>query len=266
MTLHFLKGNPQAPRGHAILMARIVNNPRLVFATYCIVPPIPTSPSSLTKLLPPIFTSQIPLEELPGATGTVGMPFPPVLEEWPRDQLERLADLRHDDLCDLGTISSTDDTMRLQMAITGSQEYAQFYENWLSSHSLTGPDIAAGIAITEPELETSSPLDTEELMIQTMPDRQKLAELGKLIGTARYALDGHDHTLLQETRRKMQRLARFLPDKYRGEELLRNATSPESRGAQLAELYLRRAYKLLDEEYADIPPIEQTIRELKEQP
>ena len=35
------------------------------------------------------------------------------------------------------------------------------------------------------------------------------------------------------------------------------------RGASLAELYLERCFKLLDEEYADIPRIERAIRELQ---
>jgi hypothetical protein len=41
------------------------------------------------------------------------------------------------------------------------------------------------------------------------------------------------------------------------------ALDPSERGAQLAELYLERGFKLLDEEYADIPRIERAIRELQ---
>jgi hypothetical protein len=54
-----------------------------------------------------------------------------------------------------------------------------------------------------------------------------------------------------------------MPDKYRGTELTDAAFDPGQRGARLAELYLERAYKLLDEEYADIPGIEKAIRELQ---
>jgi len=42
------------------------------------------------------------------------------------------------------------------------------------------------------------------------------------------------------------------------------AFEPGERGARLAELYLERGYKLLDEEYADIPRIERAIRELQQ--
>jgi hypothetical protein len=106
-------------------------------------------------------------------------------------------------------------------------------------------------------------LDTEDLLLQTMTDRQRLAELGKLVGVARYAIEGHDTTLLQDTRKRMANIARLMPEKYRGDDLISAATDTGERGSRLAQLYLERGYKLLDEEYADIPGIERTIRELQ---
>jgi len=102
------------------------------------------------------------------------------------------------------------------------------------------------------------------LLLTTMSDRQKLAELGKLVGTARYALEGHDTLLVQQTKQRMQRITRHLAEKYHGAELVAAAIEPKERGAKLVELYLKRAFKLLDEEYADIPNIERAIRELRE--
>ena len=97
-----------------------------------------------------------------------------------------------------------------------------------------------------------------------MTDRQRLTELGKLVGTVRYALEGHDAHFLKETQQRMRRVAKLLPDKYRASELLKSATDPSERGARLAQLYLERGFKLLDEEYADNPRIERAIRELGE--
>ena len=96
-----------------------------------------------------------------------------------------------------------------------------------------------------------------------MTDRERLAELSKLVGTARYALDGNDTNLLQETKKRMLRIANRIPDKYRGDELITAAVEPGERGAKLVQLYLERGYKLLDEEYADIPGIERSIRDLQ---
>src|SRR5438874_10647882 len=96
MGIQFLRGNAQSPKGHAIFIARSSSNPRVVFATYCVVPPIPMS---LAKYLPPLFAAQIPAEDLQDATNVAGMPIPPMLEEgFSMEHLEMLAARRDDDL------------------------------------------------------------------------------------------------------------------------------------------------------------------------
>src|ERR1700753_3996171 len=126
MGIQFLRGNPQAPKGHAIFIARSRNNSRVVYSTYCLVPPIPMS---IAKYLPPLFAAQIPTEDLQGAENIAGMPIPPMLEEgMSLEQLEILAKRRDDDLCDLGS-SSSEEMERMQMATINCQEYAQLYAN-----------------------------------------------------------------------------------------------------------------------------------------
>ncbi|GER89416.1 hypothetical protein KDW_35780 [Dictyobacter vulcani] len=258
MGIQFLRGNPQAPKGHAIFIARSRSNSRVVYSTYCLVPPIPMS---IAKYLPPLFAAQISSEELQGAESISGMPIPPMLEEgMSLEQLEALADRRGDDLCDIGSTSS-EEVERMQMAATSCQEYAQLYANTIPQASQLAQEPTKNTIAEATPIEN---LDAEELLLQTMSERQKLAEVGKLVGMARYALEGQDKTLLQDTQRRIERLARLLPDKYRGSEIAKAATAPNERGAKLAELYLSRAYKLIDEEYAEIPRIENAIRELKE--
>jgi hypothetical protein len=258
MDMRFLRGDPQAPKGHAIFIARSTSDLRVVFCTYCIVPP---TPLSLTKYLPSFLAAQLPPEELRDANNVNVMPIPPMLEEGSSfEHLQMLAERRDDDLCDLGSISPGDEGARMQRVAEGCQEYGQLYLNY----TLTFGEVATP-SISEID-EASTPLDdldAEDLLIQTMTERQRLTELGKLIGMARYALEGHDSNLLEETRRKMQRITGGLPDKYRGFELLNAAMDASERGARLAELYLERCFKLLDEEYADIPRIERAIRELQ---
>jgi hypothetical protein len=60
-------------------------------------------------------------------------------------------------------------------------------------------------------------------------------------------------------------LASTLPEKNRADQHAEAAIRSEETGARLAQLYLQRAYRLLDEDYISIPPIEQQIRELREQ-
>src|SRR5690242_9427269 len=129
MGIHFLRGNAQAPRGHALFFARSSTNSQVIYSTYCLVPPIPMS---LAKYFPPIFAAQIPLEELQGAANISGMPIPPMLEEgMSLEALEELAERRDDDLCDLGTISN-EDMERMQAAAAHCQEYAQLYTDSLA--------------------------------------------------------------------------------------------------------------------------------------
>jgi hypothetical protein len=260
MGIQFLRGNPQAPKGHAIFIARSRNNSRVVYSTYCLVPPIPMS---IAKYLPPLFAAQIPTEDLQGAENIAGMPIPPMLEEgMSLEQLEILAERRDDDLCDLGS-SSSEEMERMQMATINCQEYAQLYAN-ASMHTNQLPKASpkeAKITGTTPIDE----MDADDLLLQTLSDRQKLAEVGKLVGMARYALDGQDTALLQDTKQRIERLTRSLPEKYRGAEIAKASTSAGAQGARLAELYLSRAYKLLDEDYAEIPRIESAIRTLKDE-
>jgi hypothetical protein len=258
MSIQFLRGDPQAPKGHAIFIARSTTNPRTVLATYCIVPPMPLS---LAKYLPSFLASQLPPEDLQDATNVPVMPIPPMLEEGSTlERLQMLAERRDDDMCEIGTINPKDEGARMQLVAQGCQEYGQLYVNYASTFAQT-PFLApvedeAPLALDD--------LDAEELLIQTMTDRQRLTELGKLVGEARYALEGHNARSLQDTRQRMRRVADPLAEKYRSTELMAAAFEPGERGARLAELYLERGYKLLDEEYADIPRIERAIRELQQ--
>ena len=257
MDMRFLRGNPHTPKGHAIFIARSTTDPRIILCTYCVVPPMPLS---LAKYLPSFLASQLSQEELHDATNVPVMPIPPMLEEGSTlEHLRMLAEHRDDDICDIGSINPKDEGARMQLVAQGCQEYGQLYVSFSSTFTQE-PAI--------PTIEAEEPLplddlDAEELLIQTMTDRQRLAELGKLVGVARYALEGHDSKLLQDTRRRMMRIGNPLADKYRCNELINAAIDSGERGARLAELYLERGFKLLDEEYADIPRIERSIRELQ---
>ena len=257
MTIRFLRGDPQAPKGHAIFIAHSTTDARTVLATYCVVPPMPLS---LAKYLPSFLASQLSPEDLQEATNVPVMPIPPMLEEGSTlERLQMLAERRDDDLCEIGTVSPKDEATRMQLVAQACQEYGQFYVTYASTFAQV-PSIAA---VEEEAPLALDDLDAEELLIQTMTDRQRLAELGKLVGVARYTLEGHDTTQVQETKLRMRRIAEPLAEKYRTDELIAAAFDSSDRGARIAELYLERAYKLLDEEYADIPRIERAIRELQ---
>lgn len=264
MDLRFLRGNSRAPKGHAIFIARSTSDSRTVFSTYCVVPPMPLS---LTKYLPSFLAAHMPPEDMSEAASVAGMPIPPMLEEGhDLDFLERLAERREDDLCELSPVDPKDEAIRMQIAALASQEYGQLYHNSVADLT-SSPRSGLGFTANRGKIGNSGPLeevDADELLLQSMSDRQRLAELSKLVGIVRYALEGNDTHQVQETRRRMLRIIDLLPDKYRSQDLLAAAIDPNPRGARLSELYLERSFKLLDEEYADIPRIERAIRELQE--
>lgn len=256
MQLRFELGDPQAPRGHAILYARAGGGgPERYMATYCVVMPIQFS---IGKFLPPVLSGQLPL----GGLGDLGamsvVPMPPMLEDVPGlAALRQLAERRGDDLCDIGSLYAAEDAQRMAYAAEATQSYGELYERYHAGWPAPAAEPGAGASVP---LEG---LSVEDVLAEMLPERDRLGELAKLIGQARYAIEVHDTRLRDEVADKMRRVARALPEKYRAESFLEAALREDATGAQLAELYLQRAYKLADEAYADIPPIEQKIRALR---
>lgn len=257
MQLRFELGDSQAPRGHAILYAHSGGNRGdAIVATYCVVLPIQFS---IGKYLPPMFASQIPLEGLRDANAMSVVPIPPMLEDGPSlAELRAIAEHRGDDLCDLGTIFISDEGQRMTYAAEACAQYAQLF----ATYSSRWPTVTE--AEPAPTPTPLDDLDVDAVMAQVLPERDRLAELARLIGQARYALDVRDTQQLDEVKRSMQRIAQSLPAKYRADQLMEAALRTDTAGPRLAELYLQRAYKLLDEDYVGIPPIEESIRALRE--
>jgi hypothetical protein len=259
MQLRFLQGDPTAPRGHAILFTRSSTAYQRVFAVYCVVIPIKFP---LSKFLPPILAAQIPPEGLQEATRANFVPIPPGLEESESQPfLEALAELRGDDLCEiLTTINPDDETTRLTMPAEAGEVYTTLYTHYAEEFLRTRQQAQPESTAKEVPLDD---LDVNALLGSLLSDRDRLNELAKLTGTARYALEGRDKRLLQETEQQMRRVGRPLPEKYRTPELIKAALEDGERGRKLAQLYLDRSYKLLDEQYNEIPELEREIRELK---
>jgi hypothetical protein len=260
MQLRFELGDPQTPRGHAILYAHAGNADRYI-ATYCVVAPIAFS---IGKFLPPILSGQIPLGDLPDASAASVLPIPPILEDVSgMAELRQMAERRGDDLCDLGNVFTTDDAQRMGYAAEACQSYGELYAAYKSRWPST--EISSGRGALE--VTPLDDLNVEDVMTEVMPERDRLAELARLISQARYAVEGHDRKALEDVSQRMRRIAHSLPEKYRAEQLVDAALREDAAGAQLAGLYLQRANKLLDEDYASIPPIERSIRQaLGEEP
>jgi hypothetical protein len=254
MQLSFDLGDPQAPRGHAIMYAHAGEDRSHILATYCVVLPIQFS---IGKFLPPMLAGQLPLEGLRDSDAMSVVPIPPILEDAPAlEQLHQLAERRGDDLCNIGTIFISDDGQRMTYAAEACQSYAQLFAEYVQKW----PAIVAA----SPEA-SATPLDdlnVEEVLAGVLSERDRLAELARMVGQVGYAREGHDQRSLDEVTQSMRRLARTLPEKYRANQLVDAVTQADAASPRLIELYIQRAYKLADEEYADIPAIDTEIRAL----
>jgi hypothetical protein len=225
-----------------------------VWATYLVVAPIKMD---LGKYIPAAFASQ--LSGQLSAAAPSAYPLPPVPEKFEGGlaALERLAALRADDLIDGGTLRMSDPLYALQPVTDIGMQYAEKCTSYLES-AVDAPELVAD----EPA-ERQAEVDVDELLLQVMPDREKVGRLARLTGTLRYAVEGGDQRLIDETVADMERVARHLTDKYRGAELIAAARSSEAQSAQLAELFLERCYRLVDEDYAALADIDRRIESLK---
>jgi hypothetical protein len=243
MDIIFQRGDPERPSGHALIFFT-TGSPERCLATYLIVPPVAFN---LTKYLPPMFAGSL------GASGSElsrPVPLPPVPEEVPgRSYLERLAEVRNDDLIFAGNVLD-DDVQRLMLETAYAAEaYAERYK------SLTA-------ALVEAEAVITSEIDAAAMVYSVMGEGQRLGELTKLTGTLREATERRDLRGASEALGDMRSLVETLSPKYRGNHLIAAAQEPDERGRRLCELLLQRAYALHREEYLEVGRLDRDIEAL----
>jgi hypothetical protein len=246
----FERGDPQRPRGHALVYFRAGDDPDVVLASYIVVPPVTMD---LAKYVPPMFAAQLPAMMPSGPSVFPLPPFPEQVESLAL--VRRLAQARDDDLLDGGTVDRSD-MQRLLIGMTDiAGEYGRLYTSYVERLPLEE---------TEREPEALPEVDVEELLLSVMSESEKVGRLAKMTGTVRYALEGDDRVLLRETVVEMERVGRNLRQQYRVAELLQAAQDPNERGGRLTELLLQRCYKLAAEEYDALEALDREIERLKE--
>jgi hypothetical protein len=243
-------GDAHRPRGHALLFFRDGDDPDEVWATYLVVTPIQMD---LGKYIPAAFAPQLAGQLQ--AAGPTAYPLPPIPEKIAQGLawLEQLAELRGDDLLDGGVLRLTDPLSALQPVAEIGAQYAAECSTYFAAAESTPP---------APE-QAQTTVDVDDLLLQAAPDRDKVSRLARLVGTLRYAIEGGDQRLAEETTEEMQRVARRLPDKYRAAELIVAAAAPDTRSGRLAQLYVDRCYRLADEDYAALAELDRKIEGLK---
>ena len=253
--LNYRDGDPDRPRGHALLFFRDADDPDAAWATYLVVAPIAMD---LAKYIPAAFAPQM-ATQMAGQPVTA-YPLPPMPEkvEGGLAWLERMARLRGDDLLDGGVLRVSEPWQAMQPVANVAQEYAERFNAYAAG---------AEAAIVEKEAPAgptgAAAIDVDDLLLQVMPDREKVGRLARLTGTLRYAVEGGDAGLVAETVGDMERVGRQLADKFRVGDLIAAARSTNPNAGKLAELYVERCYRLVDEDYGALPDLERRISEVQ---
>ena len=251
MKFTFERGDLNAPRGHALIYFRNAQDSEDCWATYIIVLPIQVD---VAKYVPPFLMSQ--MGEI-GANDLSAFAFPPAPEQIGSYSIvEDLALVREDDVVYAGTVDPSDISstmMRINEAIAW---YAEAYTDSNDAELTALPDD------DEPD-ETDTGFRVSEVLYELMTDGDKLAELTKLIGRLRDAVDTGDEALTVESQGEIDILAHHLPDNHQINNLVASAKITGDAGARLAYLYLQRCFHLIGEEYVKLGQVEEDIEVLE---
>ncbi len=256
MDLQFEIGDPQRPRGHALLYFRVETEPDQVYGTYIVTLPIT---ADLTKYVPPFLASHLGT----GAAGPLAnfssFAMPPMgeLVQGGYDQLVRLANLRQDDLVFGGSMFSYDLARMMESVSEAVQAYSSAWARVSPGSIGAAADATPGgasipLGASQPELAPvmgddaaeSDGMGVNEVLWSFMSEGDRLAELSRLLGRLRFAQEGNDIATIADVTAEMAALGRLLPQEFYIDALVAAAFDTSAEGARLAQLYLERCYSL----------------------
>ncbi|MCS5654458.1 MAG: hypothetical protein NZ810_00830 [Dehalococcoidia bacterium] len=254
MDLVFDRGDSQHPRGHALLYFRVDTEPDKVYATYVVTLPVK---SDLTKYVPPFLASHLGNMPFSDLSAFAMPPVPEAVNSF--GELERLSQLREDDLVYGGSMFSFDLPRMMETATEAVQVYSSLCSEALGMISTPAEGAAEAIGEElretlevaavpetepEPEPEPDDSLNVNEVLFSFMSESDKLGELSRLLGRLRFAVDGADQSEADEVGAEITVLARHLPENFKVSDLLNVAKDNSERCSQLAKLYIDRCFRL----------------------
>ncbi|MFQ6027388.1 MAG: hypothetical protein ACE5Q6_07840 [Dehalococcoidia bacterium] len=257
MDITFDVGDPQRPKGHALVYFQVDTEPDKVYATYVVILPVQ---ADLGKYVPPFLASHLgnlPLSEFSAFA------MPPVPEEEESyQQLERLSRMRDDDLIFATSMFSFDLPRMMESTTEAVQTYAQLCSDYFEQgkpQSAPEPE-----SLREPEGDADS-YQVNEVLLSLMSENDKLGELSRLLGKLQFAQEGRDSSMVGEVTEEITALARHLPEEFQVPRLLAAARETTTRGSRLAQLYLDRCFRLSAGDASSARELEDQIHSLQDQ-
>ena len=267
MDLTFERGDPQHPRGHALVYFRVDTEPDKVYASYVVTLPVK---ADLTKYVPPFLASHLGSLPLNDLSAFAMPPVPEQVDDYA--ELDRLSQLRGDDLVYAGSMFSFDLPRMMESVTEAVQSYAEMCPADATTAIPAQNDQLPGTVIESQGGQSVREVETEDLsygvsevLFSFMSESDKLGELSKLLGRLRFAVDGADQTAASEVESEIIVLARHLPENYKVTDLLDVAKDNSDRSSQLAKLYIDRCFRLSAGEAAAATELDAQIKLLRDE-
>jgi hypothetical protein len=258
MNLSFDKGDPARPKGHALIYFRVNTEPDQVYATYVVSLPVK---ADLSKYVPPFLASHLGSAPLKDFSAFAMPPVPEPVDGY--QLLERLSQLREDDLVYADSMFSFDLPRMMEAVTEAVQEYSRMCDEFFGGAE---PVAAAPVeAIGGGANIEDSSFQVNEVLFSFMSESDKLTELSRLLGKLRFAQESKDSSLVNEASGEIASLARYLPSEFHMANLLAAAQDASLRGSKLAQLYLDRCFRLSAGDSSTAQDLEQEIQSLEGQ-
>ncbi len=271
MDLQFDRGDYLRPRGHALVYFRVDTEPDLLYATYVVILPVK---ADFGKYVPPFLASHLGNLSLNDFSAFAMPPVPEPVDGY--RELERLSELRGDDLIFGASMFSFDLPRMMESTTDAVQSYSRLCADYFDRGRAAAPPLREGGAPgaaataeagtgTETGAESDASYQVNEVLFSLMSERDKLAELARLLGKLQFAQEGQDDGMTGEVTEEITALARHLPEEFQVLNLLAAARDATAQGSRLAQLYLDRCFRLSDGDASSAQVLEAQIAELRGQ-
>lgn len=262
MDLTFDLGDPQRPKGHALVYFRVDTEPDKVYATYVVTLPVK---ADLAKYVPPFLASHLGGMSLNDLSAFAMPPLPEPVDS--QQDLERLCQLRADDLVYASSMFSFDLPRMMEAVTEAVQAYSDLCDRSFGGTGATGVGAIAEAAGGAGEGESGDDRSyrVNEVLFGLMSESDKLAELARLMGRLRFAAEGLDSGTVDEVSEEITVLARHLPEEFQLPTLLAVAKDTSQKGSRLAQLYLDRCFRLSAGDLPRAQALEEEIQALETQ-
>ena len=247
MDITFERGSEDAPKGHAFVYFRSTLDTHEVWASYIVMLPITVD---VSKYAPPFLMSLIPDGSMKDMSAFA---FPPAPEQMGSfDQIQRLAEMRDDDVLFAGSFNTTDLPSMMLAAGDAVDKYTELYNAVVESSGVSG-------AADGQEALAEGSVEINEVMYGLMSDSDKLSELTTLVGKLRFAVDSSEDALVREAEADINLLSRHLNFDHRTERIVDGIKQGTEDARRLTMLYVQRCYCIVQEDYIMLGNVEEQI-------